>query len=262
MESVTNSNILGIRMGHVAVFSCGLGTTALILACVTANLSLWLSFAPIAAAFGWTQIFGPCGTAIASTLTPVAKTSPRRFWLSAVLAYTLGGLASSIALGSVLGWSGGWLRQLTDSKAMLLACGLAATVLAAREAKLISFPLPQRRRETEGRWPFRVGIIRGAALWGLHIGLGYRTWVNYGGFFSLNMVILSHGGPVYGALLMSSYWLGRALSAWVAPALSPPRGGDTLLFIRDIKAAQPVLSFLHTCGLLWIAGISVAMLVK
>jgi hypothetical protein len=61
------------------------------------------------------------------------------------------------------------------------------------------------------------GFRAAAAMWGLHIGIGFATSVKYGGFGAIVGVILATGGINYGATLMGSYWLGRAFPVWISP---------------------------------------------
>jgi hypothetical protein len=48
-------------------------------------------------------------------------------------------------------------------------------------------------------------------MWGFHIGLGFATWVTFGGFFALVLLAVIFASPLYGGIIMFVYWLGRAL---------------------------------------------------
>lgn len=153
-------------------------------------------------------------------LTPLVKVAhDRKRWLEAASAYTAAGLVSAAGVGSALGWLGracgarGW-----GEPALYGVAGLAL-LLAAREWDWISFPLPERRLQTEQYWYQAFGHRLGAAMWGLHLGLGFATRINYGGFWVLASTAFALASPGYGALLLAVYWLGRALPVWVAPAL-------------------------------------------
>jgi cytochrome c biogenesis protein CcdA len=94
--------------------------------------------------------------------------------------------------------------------------------LTAKEWNILSFNLPERKRQTEKFWVHEFGFAGASLLWGLHIGLGFFTRITYGGFWALVAIALALGDPLFGAALMSAYWLGRVLSVWVAPLLLKP----------------------------------------
>jgi hypothetical protein len=58
-----------------------------------------------------------------------------------------------------------------------------------------------------------------SAMWGFDLGLGFATYLTYSGFLVLIMISLAAGSPAYGAILIGTYWLGRAAPVWVAPFL-------------------------------------------
>jgi len=142
-----------------------------------------------------------------------------KLWFKSVLAYTIAGAISSTivglllgAIGAVIGWSGA-------ARIGLYVVGLLSLVLAAREWGWIKFRLPERKLQTEKVWAHQFGFVVASAMWGLHIGLGFATRVTYGGFWVLVAATLALGDPPFGAILMLSYWLGRALPLWLAPVL-------------------------------------------
>lgn len=92
-------------------------------------------------------------------------------------------------------------------------------VLTAKEWGILSFNLPERKRQTEKFWAHDFGFVGASFLWGVHIGLGFFTRITYSGFWALTAVTLALGDPFFGAALMSVYWLGRVLSVWIAPLL-------------------------------------------
>jgi hypothetical protein len=144
--------------------------------------------------------------------------------MAAAAAYTLAGAAASAAAGALLGEAGERFgRWPAAGVAAWAGAGLAA-VLAAREAGWLRFPLPQRRRQAEKIWYQQFGAVAAAALWGLHIGVGFHTRVRFGGFWLLAALAVLGRDPFAAAALLVSYWLGRALSLWMAPLLLPRSG--------------------------------------
>lgn len=157
-------------------------------------------------------------------LTPLVKVAhDRRRWLEAATAYTAAGLLSAAGVGAALGGLGGRLAGVLGAERWaapsLAAAAAAAALLAAREWGWLAFPLPERRLQTEKYWYQVFGHRLGAAMWGLHLGLGFATRVNYGGLWVLAAAAVALGDAGFGSLLLAVYWLGRALPVWVAPAV-------------------------------------------
>lgn len=169
-----------------------------------------------------------------------------------VLMYTASGLASSALMGSAVGMAGGWLHGSSYAKNVALSSmGVLAVCLAAREWGWITFPLPERKRQTEKSFANQFGFITASAMWGFHIGLGFVTRITYGGFWLLVAVDLILGRANYGALLMMAYWLGRTLSVWIGPLLS--NEGDAAKLMDLVTAAKPIYTQLVGLSLFWSA---------
>lgn len=147
-----------------------------------------------------------------------------RRWVAAATAYTLSGVAASGAAGALLGWAGARLGRWTAAGKVAWGAAALAALLAAREAGWLSFPLPQRRRQAEKTWYQQFGAVTAAALWGLHIGIGFHTRVRFSGFWLLAILAVLGRDPLAGSALLACYWLGRALSLWAAPLLLPRSG--------------------------------------
>ncbi len=142
-----------------------------------------------------------------------------KLWFRSVLAYTIAGCVSAVGVGAVIGTFGRALAGGAVTAPSLFFVAFLGLILAAREWGWMAFRLPERKLQTEKVWAHEFGFVTASAMWGLHIGLGFATRVTYGGFWVLVAVTLALGDPLYGALLMLVYWLGRTLPVWVAPAL-------------------------------------------
>jgi hypothetical protein len=90
-------------------------------------------------------------------------------------------------------------------------------------------------------------------MWGLHIGFGFATRVTYGGFWVLVIVALVLGNPLFSAMLMLLYWLGRALPVWIAPLLL---GADSERAAMPAES-QEVYHRITAFGLMWVACVAV-----
>lgn len=192
-------------------------------------------------------------------LTPLGKVAgTKAVWWKSVLAYTLAGSLSSALVGTLLGWAGDWLEGSQRRWLPLLVVGVLAFVLAAREWGWISFSLPERRRQTERVWAHEFGFVGASALWGFHIGLAFATRITYGTFWVLATAIIALGNPLYGAFLMSVYWLARTLPVWLAPTLNWS-GPDSSQLPREILATGWLYQRLSGVALMWSGGIVVLL---
>lgn len=138
--------------------------------------------------------------------------------MSALL-YTVGGLVSSALIGTLLGYLGSVLDIGRFGPLWRWLCASLALVLAAREAGWLRFALPERKLQTEKQWFELFGPRTAALMWGLHLGLGLFTRINYGGLWLLILIAVGAADPAFGAALMAVHWLGRSLPVWQAPAV-------------------------------------------
>ena len=121
-------------------------------------------------------------------------------------------------------------------------------VLLARESRLITFRLPEFRRQTDQRWARRFGYPVAPALWGFDIGFGFLTWIKYGGFWALIVAIFIVGDSWLGPGVMVAYWIGRVMPVLLGPFL---RGGRYPLNIAQlITVKQPLIRITHIIGLI------------
>jgi len=125
---------------------------------------------------------------------------------------------------------------------------------------LLHFQLPERKRQTEKVWAHEFGFVMASAMWGFHIGLGFTTYVKYGGFWVLTVMAFAVGEPSYGAVLMLLYWFGRAIPVWVMPLFGQTR--DTGKLIDAIMANRQVYGQSEASALLWSAGVVIIWVVQ
>lgn len=171
--------------------------------------------------WGWSEIDGLCGSSHLCSLTPLRGLDRTgRLWLKAVSAYSISGTVTALCVGAVVGLIGRviWAAGLPLTFAYTTVA-VVALILMLRELGCIRFQLPQVRRQTHKMWAFRFGFVTGAGMWGAHIGLGFATVIQHGGFYIVVAMAMLLG-PKYGALLFAVYWFGRTLPMWVGPALN------------------------------------------
>jgi hypothetical protein len=145
----------------------------------------------------------------------------RQLWLRATLAYTIAGSISASVAGAAVGLAG---ALAGDVRGLAVVAALALVILlSARDGELVTFRLPQRRRQTEKRWLDQFGYVMASTMWGLHIGLGFATFVKFGGFWALTATVFAFGSPGFAAACFVAYWAGRALPVWLAPRVMNSR---------------------------------------
>jgi cytochrome c biogenesis protein CcdA len=104
-------------------------------------------------------------------------------------------------------------------RCLLYIVGPLALILAARESGCFRFPIPERKRQTNKFWAHDFGFPLASAMWGFDIGFGITTYSSNGGFLVLALTAAGFGHPVYGAILMFAYWIGRVIPVWIIPLL-------------------------------------------
>lgn len=136
-----------------------------------------------------------------------------------MLSYSIAGFFSAAFVGYVLGYVSEPLRDGFSFNVRASALLVVSLFLIAREFDIVTFDLPSRRRTSAGQWCQQFGYVSAATMWGFDIGLGFTTWIAFGGFWLLVGAIIAVGGSGFGAVTMSAYWLGRILSTWLAPRM-------------------------------------------
>jgi hypothetical protein len=137
-----------------------------------------------------------------------------------------------------------------------VAIAVAATA-AARELGLVALPLPQARRQTDGRWA-HMGRTTAAVLWGIDIGLFATTWLTFAGAWLIPVLALLAASWSFGAALFGAYWFGRAASVWVAPAFLRT-GRDTSHMLDALTLSHRTVQLVHVAALAWAIVILVVM---
>lgn len=174
----------------------------------------------------------------------------RRKWLVNVTAYTLAGGAASLLVGALLGILGGWIVPARVGMLGILIAIAVALLALARELSWLAIPLPQRRRQTRDIWAKVFPSTWAAALWGFDLGLVFTTWFTFAGVWLLVIVAILIGSPQFGAALFTAYWLGRALSVWIAPMLLSDATATPQL-LDEIVAQYRLFQRMHVVGLAW-----------
>jgi hypothetical protein len=199
---------------------------------------------------------------LVGALTPLGKEAHNyKLWFKSVLSYTAAGMVTSVLMGAAMGGMG---KYMIVEAVRAPACYIAASmgfILTAKEFGILSFNLPERKRQTEKFWAHNFGFVGASLMWGLHIGLGFFTRITYSGFWLLAVIVLAIGSPLFGAALMSVYWLGRVLSVWIAPLLLKPEEASCLELTDAIMNERDLLHRISGAALIWCSAI-IALLAR
>ena len=189
---------------------------------------------------GWAELAGACGMSHMATFTPVRRVHKNvRLWLRLVALYTLGGLATSAVVGLTLGLVGDTLPF--RSRVLQGVVVFISVVLVGQALGRFRFVLPQVWRQTNKLWALEYGLAPAAAMWGAHIGVGFATVIAHGGIFVIAFAA-ANDGPLMGALLFMTFWIGRTLPLWILPGQlrddwdAIPRVVDAFPYLRGVAA--------------------------
>jgi hypothetical protein len=143
------------------------------------------------------------------TFTPAVCGSRRRQWL-ALTGFAIGAIGASALIGAVLGAIGAAL----GTQLSLVAAGLALAA-AAREAGLVSFPLPQLRRQVPERWRFELPVAVWSVGYGAGLGAGFLTFQPVATFWVACAAAVALASPLAAALCFAAFGAGRAvMTVW------------------------------------------------
>ena len=208
---------------------------------------------------GWAEIDNACGRSHIGTISPFLKADPSRLWFKMLAAYTVAGLFSSTLVGVLLNLIGSALPHPSVGVLMgLTACLCLSLVL--REARVLKFRLPQRYLQTEKIWSFQFGYVKGAAMWGTHIGFGFLTVISHGGIYPVAMLCALIDGAI-SILLLPLFWIGRVLPLWIVPFLLPDSSDGELIQI-EVSRNTGMLRLVSVAGLIGIFSFLVPQVTK
>jgi hypothetical protein len=143
------------------------------------------------------------------TFTPAVCGSRQRQRL-ALVGFAAGAMAASALVGAALGALGAAL----GAQLALVAAGLAL-LAAAREAGLVSFPLPQMRRQVPERWRFELPLPVWSVGYGAGLGVGFLTFQPVATFWVACAAAVALANPLAAAVSFAAFGAGRALmAAW------------------------------------------------
>jgi hypothetical protein len=158
-----------------------------------------------------------------------------------ILIFTISGLASSAVLGTMLGLAAQLMEDEMPATSEFVA---AALVLTVASFTVRTGNAPSLQRQTPGFIAMRFGDRPAAAIWGSDLGLAVTTYVQQTGPWLIIVATILLASPLWGAVLLASYWLGRAATSMIAPLLlDGPNGGRELS--SALASLKPRMRQLH-----------------
>jgi hypothetical protein len=150
----------------------------------------------------------------------------------ALAGFALGAIAASALVGATLGALGAALGAQ-----LALVAAAVALLAAAREAGLVSIPLPQLRRQVPERWRFELPLPVWSVGYGAGLGAGFLTFQSVATFWVACAAAVALANPLAAAACFATFGAGRAvMAAW------PRRGHeDATAAVESLAGRRRVL---------------------
>lgn len=145
----------------------------------------------------------------------VQVSNSKRRRISDLIFYTIGTLTSAVVLGALLGLLGIWLPATAQWQTGKFAfLGLLSVLYMLHELQIITLPTPQRKHQVPEEWRYTLPPSLTALFFGLLLSLGYVTFIIVATFYIITVAAVLVGSPLFGAILLGLFGLGRAGSMW------------------------------------------------
>jgi hypothetical protein len=114
-------------------------------------------------------------------------------------------------LGQTLRWAGSRLGAAPIPPATVaVGLGLLALLCGLRELDVLRFSFPERRRQLPRLWWYRLGTRHAAFRWGLLLGGGFFTFIQYPVYY-LVLALALISSPLVGGLLLATCGFGEGV---------------------------------------------------
>jgi cytochrome c biogenesis protein CcdA len=173
------------------------------------------------------------------TIGPLVKVAAAE-WLMASGSYVLGSVLGGALIGSALGMFGSLVLGASALNALngVVVLFVAGVVAVARDAGFVRLEGPSFKRSVPKSWHYALGRRIAPAAYGFVLGLGITTTVPVAAYYWLLFWVFAAADPLYGAITMAAYGLGRFVPVLIA----------TPLLARGIPT-QEVLLWIQSRGL-------------
>lgn len=195
---------------------------------------------------GVAEAHGRCGMSHIGMIAPLRPVAPKT-WLKCTMAYSVGGLATSLLVGFAIAGLGTLAGVATQPLLLSVLCSVVALTMLLRELRIVRFTPPQCDLQTHKMWMAEFGLVTAAGMWGSHIGLAVTTVITHGGLYAIVLIVFSEGLGS-GEWILVSFWVGRILPMWLAPWLSK-RSSDGSVLLDALCEAERSFRVVAVLGL-------------
>jgi sulfite exporter TauE/SafE len=188
-----------------------------------------------------------------SSIHPLGERSRHNKWWVTVTSFTIGAVLTAALIGTVFGWIGGVMADLTP-RATLLAMG--AVVLVAGLLDVTGVPVPGPERQVNENW---IGNFRGwvyGGAYGVQLGAGLATYVVTWGVYAILILEFLSGSALAGAVIGGMFGAGRSVGLLLAGRID--RASRLSSFHKRMASAGPPFRFFASYGAVTIGLISIA----
>lgn len=189
------------------------------------------------------------------TITPGVHGGSRRRWGVSVAAHALGATLAAAAFGAVLGAAGGLLGAPWGAGGLLALAGVGL-LYAGREALGLPIPVPEGRRQVPDWWRTFFSPPVSAFLYGLGLGVGFLTYLQFGTLVAVAVAAVVTGSPWWGALLLAPFGLVRGLTVLLARDVADEERGGALVDALAAMALRRWPRAINVGALLLVAAVA------
>ncbi len=186
------------------------------------------------------------------SMVPLVKVAGSRVsGLALVTELTLAGLVSSALVGASIALGGFVVPRNLGIPPIALVTILLIFVAVLLVSRPV--PLPQIRRQTNGRWAKRYPAWVATGGWGFDIGLTFSTWRTFTGAWMLAILVAAFQDVSFGVAAFAAYWIGRVMTVWLAPlyVLDANSVPDAIV---AIQSNLNLFRLMHALGLVTLAA--------
>lgn len=190
------------------------------------------------------------------TITPLVKGAKLR-WSSATGLHLIGSVVAATLLGAAVSGIGSRMLGAASFPAWGTTSGYVLGVLGIafglQQLDLVRLPELSLRRSVPKAWWLRFGENKASLIYGIVLGSGVGTPIPFSSYHWLLVLTLLTGNVIYGAAVMGTYGLGRALPV-ISAAPFVLKGYNTSDIMFWMRAHRPAWRYVNGAALLWWLG--------
>lgn len=187
-------------------------------------------------------------------------------YIASIVVFTLATVISAGIFGALTGAFGALLTTIAPMSPHILwalTIGIA-TAYGVAELRGVRLPVPSRHWQVPRVWGAR-GRTFHATAFGLLLGPGFFTIINFVGYYVLLIWCVLTANPLYGGALMALFGAIRAVPVVLIPLVSKVRRqsvshGSAVTINNRLVAAHRHLRWLRAVALLAVASLGIAII--